>query len=437
MAHRLVRWGWWWAVAVLVWGMLAGGSALAIAGRVQATGRGGRLVVADTVAARLYVYSLPDLGLLATFENLRLDLHSGTLPLADGRLLLVDAQAGEFVVLGAGWSGSPAVAVRVRIPTPTAWSAVDPGLRYFVASSFRRAARETAAIVDMASLSVHEVVFDLKGNDELHPLLGGNPLTLYASVTGELYAYPLADVLVNRATGPASTARIGAGTHGPVIAHGLGKVALTTRAGLEVVDIAGPKLGPHRVLPWDASGRSGGQNFRPRLAYDGRRVYGAVYPPLPAERWAERQNDVHVADLKDGTVRRIALAAGIVPRFAISEVYALFFHVHPAGDAAYLLDVRPESETFQRIVARIPLPPLEASPPVAGESPAGRGSRSGAITPDGRWAFVSHGGDGRVSVIDTSVRRIVRVLTVPTPLRGGGYMVAWQPGIRLVDTVGR
>ncbi|MDQ7859431.1 MAG: hypothetical protein QN174_00655 [Armatimonadota bacterium] len=397
----------------------------------------GRLVVADTAASRLYVYSVPEVRLLATLENLKLDLHSGTVALPDGRLLLVDALSGEFVVLQVGWSGTPEVVGRVRIPTPTAWSAVDPQLRYFVASSFRNAPREIAAIVDLTSLRLHQREFDMKGDDELHPMLGGHPLTLYVSVTGELHAYPLADVLADRAATPAATARIGTGTHGPVIAHGLRKLALTTHNGLEVVDIAGPMLGRHRVLPWDASGRSGGRNTRPRLAHDGRRVYGAVWPSLPAERWAERQNDIHVADLEDGTVRRLALAAGIVPRVAISEPYALFFNVHPAGDAAYVLDVRPGSETFQRIVARIPLPALVASPPIPGESPAGRGSRSGAITPDGRWAFVSQGGDGKVAVIDTAARRVVRVLSVPTPLRGGGYMVALQPGMRLVDTVGR
>lgn len=424
-----LRWGLW-ALAVLVAG--AG-----IAGGAPLTADVGRLVVADTAAERLFVYSVPDLNLLATFEGIRLDAHSGTIALSDGRLLLVDMRASEFLVLRVGWAGTPAVEGRARIPTPTAWSAVDPGLRYFVVSSFRDAPTEIAAVVDLASLRVHQRAFDMKGDDELHPVLGGDPVTLYASVTGELSAFPLADVLAGRAAAPTATTPIGRGTHGPVFAHGLSRLALTTRAGLEVVDFSGATLGRHRVLPWEASGRSGARNARPRLAYDGRRVYGAVWPPLPPEQWAERRNDIHVANIEDGTVRRVALAAGIVPRFAISEVYALFFNIHPSGDAVYLFDVRPDAETFQRVVAKIPLPPLRTDAPIPGQSPAGRGSRSGAITPDGRWAFVSHGGDGTVSAIDTAARRIVRTLTVPTALRGGGYMVAMQPGARLVDTVGR
>jgi hypothetical protein len=423
------RWALWTLAALIVGASVAGGAPLAA--------DVGRLVVADPAAERLFVYTVPDFDLLATFEGVRLDLHSGTIALPDGRLLLADARAGEFLVLRAGWTGTPAVEGRARIPTPTAWSAVDPGLRYFVASSFRDAPTETAAIVDLASLRVHQRVFDMKGDDELHPVLGGDPLTLYASVTGELQTFPLADLLAGRAAAPTATAPLGRGTHGPVIAHTLNRLAVSTLAALEVVDFAGPTLGRRRLLPWDASGRSGGRNARPRLAYDGRRVYGALWPPLPPAQWAERQNDIHIANLEDGTVRRVALAAGIVPRFAISEVYALFFNVHPAGDAAYLLDVRPDSDSFQRVVARIPLARLETNPPVPGESPAGRGSRSGAITPDGRWAFVSHGGDAKVSVIDTAAKRVVRTLVVPTPLRGGGYMVAMQPAARLVDTVGR
>jgi hypothetical protein len=220
--------------------LIAGAS---VAGGAPLAADLGRLVVADPAAERLFVYAVPGFDLLATFEDVRLDLHSGTIPLPDGRLLLVDARAGEFVVLRAGWTGTPAVEGRARIPTPTAWSAVDPGLRYFVASSFRDAPTEIAAVVDLASLRVHQRVFDMKGHDELQVVLGGDPLTLYASVTVELQTFPLADLLAGRAAAPTATAPLGRGTHGAVIAHNLNRLAVSTLAALEVVDCCPSRVG--------------------------------------------------------------------------------------------------------------------------------------------------------------------------------------------------
>ena len=56
------------------------------------------------------------------------------------------------------------------------------------------------------------------------------------------------------------------------------------------------------------------------------------------------------------------------------------------------------------------------------------------LSPDGgRLAFVSHGGDGKVSVIDTEKRAVVSQITLP-PLKGGGYLLALQKDARVFDT---
>jgi YVTN family beta-propeller protein len=59
-----------------------------------------------------------------------------------------------------------------------------------------------------------------------------------------------------------------------------------------------------------------------------------------------------------------------------------------------------------------------------------------AVTPDGRYAFATHGGDGKISVIDTLTLSVTQVV-VPTALRGGGYITAVQPDARIVDLVAR
>ena len=94
------------------------------------------------------------------------------------------------------------------------------------------------------------------------------------------------------------------------------------------------------------------------------------------------------------------------------------------------------SATFQQLVAVVPLLPLRHGP-VAGEPTTGTEMRTGTITPDGRWAFVSHGGDGVISVIHTAAPRVTALLRLPTPLQGGGYLVAVQPGAPVLDTHAR
>jgi YVTN family beta-propeller protein len=59
-----------------------------------------------------------------------------------------------------------------------------------------------------------------------------------------------------------------------------------------------------------------------------------------------------------------------------------------------------------------------------------------AVTPDGRYAFATHGGDGKISVIDTATLSVTQVV-VPTALSGGGYIIAVQPDARVVDLIAR
>jgi len=85
--------------------------------------------------------------------------------------------------------------------------------------------------------------------------------------------------------------------------------------------------------------------------------------------------------------------------------------------------------------------PLRSSPwartvPVAGQPTAGRERRFVAVTPNGRWAFASHGGDGKVSLVDTG-NHSIREFAVPTPLRGGGYLVGINLSFFPTDLMGR
>jgi hypothetical protein len=178
--------------------------------------------------------------------------------------------------------------------------------------------------------------------------------------------------------------------------------------------------------------RAGGRNARQRLTADGRHAFGPLNAPVPPPRWAEAEVDLHWVDLAAETVARTPLARGQVGRGGVSARFAAYASVHPDGDHLNLVDVDPASPGFRQAVARVPLPKL-ANGPVAGEPTAGREGRHSAVTPDGRLAFVSQGGEGRVHVIDTGARMVARVIETPTPLRGGGYLAAVQPGATQAD----
>jgi hypothetical protein len=60
------------------------------------------LVVADQNEAMLYVYDVPDHELVAEFDGLEVNDHTGFLSLPDGRVLFVDDAAQELVVLEVG-----------------------------------------------------------------------------------------------------------------------------------------------------------------------------------------------------------------------------------------------------------------------------------------------------------------------------------------------
>jgi hypothetical protein len=186
-------------------------------------------------------------------------------------------------------------------------------------------------------------------------------------------------------------------------------------------------------------GRSTGRNARPRLSWDGKHVYGAIGVTAPegAEKWAERDVDFHAADLAALSAKRFAFTKGIVPRFQLSKRHAFFANITGQGDYAVYIGVDPAvpAELWQ-VSARVPLAAL-VNGPTAGQSAAGKEARASAVTPDGRWGFVSHGGEGKISVIDTNAKAIAGMITTPSPLSGGGYLFAVQPGTAPVDTCTR
>jgi len=226
----------------------------------------------------------------------------------------------------------------------------------------------------------------------------------------------------------AGTLAVGRGAHSNSFAPSLNVWTGSTLRGFELASLrADGSLTDHKVLPWEVGDRGGGRNARQRLTWNGRHVFGPLNATVPPAQWANAEVDLHWVDIERQTVARVPLAKGSVGRAGVSSGLAIYASVHPDGDHANLVDIDPASATFRQVTARIALPRL-ANGPVAGQSSAGRDNRHSAIAPDGRLAFVTQGGEGRVHVIDTAAKAVTRAIETPTPLRGSGFVFVAQPG---------
>jgi YVTN family beta-propeller protein len=375
--------------------------------------------------------------LTGQLTNVLLGVHLGTLALPDGRILLSDDATKEILALRIDDAGAPTIVGRVAatLGRRAVWGSVDSRLRFFaVASEVEGSDEQVVNVIDLATFENHEARVRMTGEGEAHPFLAGRPLALFVGLGGDVEAYR--DGLV-----PLSRTPIDPGSHGPVVSPKTGRLAISTAAGLNVIDandcLRRELATCGRVnVAWDVDGRTGGQNFRPRLAADGVTVLGAVAGPVPSPAdWADTPQDVHAVNLWTHGAHRFRLGNGVVPRFALSEPFAVFVTVHPYADELHLVDVDPRSPRYLRRVGSVELERM-SNGPVGGQPTAGREARFVAVTPDGRYAFTTHGGDGKISVVDTATLSVTQ-LAVPTALSGGGYIVAVQPGTELFDLFAR
>jgi hypothetical protein len=433
-------------------GSAGGDAAAGRAGGAGAAGAPGgdeaRLVVADTEAARLYVYGVPGNELRAQFDGVKMSEHAGFLQLGGGRVAYVDEAAKELVVLQVYGGERPAEVRRTPVEGAAVHIATDPAHAFVAVSATVDDDAAGAAGAGGATPKGRMTVVKLDDfsrtvmpidTGEPGVLLGGSPLKLFHrnDAPPRLEAYAL-DAVLAGAPALLATAPLGGGPHGELMAHGLGKIAVATDGGITIVPVTDGGFGAPTTAAYDVGADVGGRAYYARLSADGRYLYSYLRNSgAPNTTWSGWKNDVYVVDLETGAPKRIAVGNGLVYRLADSRRYALYAHYSPDGDAAVLLDADASSPAFQTIVARVPLAPLSKAPAPDGDVWSSVAFRIVGMSPDGTWGFVTHGGDGAISVIDTARRGVVATIETPTPLDYGGYLTVLAPAMAPGDTVGR
>lgn len=454
--------------------LAAGGSAVATApagatpttstattSQVSSDGR--FLVVADPAASAIYVYPAHGTSMTGKLTGINLSTHAGTVTLPDGRIALVDDAAGRVRFLKISDTGQPRIVSSLDIPTTTewegaSWMAVDPTYSYLaVSSGYEGVSAQTVTVVDLNDYSVHQITVPLRevngDYQEVQVYLAGKPRQLVVTVGNRFRSYSLRSILdggPGRVTGQASLRYL---THGPVVSPDGRTVYSTTEDGFDSARLktqrqwratgADDRLGRTRSIDYtDDPTQNAGllQNYRPRLAYDGRTVFGAVGTTPPADAdpaaWATVQNYLHTVNLRQTRSTVHKLAKGVLSRSAISTRFAVYSTIGATKDRLLLLNARAGEGRFGKVLARIRLPRL-SNGPQAGTPTTGTETRTVAVTRRGDLAYVTAGGDGEVSVADTKTHRVVRTLTTPTGLTGGGYLLTYTPGAKQVDLIGR
>jgi hypothetical protein len=455
------------------------------------------LMVSDGGASKVYFYRVPGMTLTGELSGVTLGspadpaatpMHGGAIALPDGRIIVNDETRQRTLAIKLDARGAPRVvqSVASTLGDEAPWTAVDPSFRYYAVASNGAGTRGPAPVpgafqtgteylnlIDLKTFRNTRLEIPLNNTSEdLTPLFGGKPLALFAGVGGgEMRAFRV-DRLFEGDTTPASSAVMGPNSHGGFSSPVTGRIGITAgpqppnlgsdataipnpdNLGMNVFDIActrravgcsRPALSGPSIVPWNADGLTLSKGNRVRMMADGAHVMTPLNVDLTpgiATDWQDVRLDAHVTDLRTNTARRINVGAGGTSRgFPVSERYAVEPVIRPlaagATDQLKIIDVRPRSPRYLQVVRTVSLAQMTRGP-VAGVSPTfpDYERRFAAITPDGRYAFVSRGGDALVDMIDTS-NGAVTAVPVPTPLSGGGHIDAFQIGYTPFELSGR
>lgn len=418
------------------------------------------LMVADPGARKVFFYSVPDLKLTGQLADVGLGTaatpsHGGTIVLPGGRILINDEVAQKTLAVRIDIQGKPKVvnSVDAKLGSEAPWTAVDPQFRYYAVPSNDGGPTSTTEVVNLIDLKTFkntQIEVENPTTEDVHPYLAGTPLTLFLALGGgKIQAFTVEDLLNGPPNTPTSEGTVGTPTHGHFISPKTKTLGITTGpgAGLDVISCGNTcsSLGARATVPWDVDGLTGGRSSRPRLAFDGSHVLApipvAVTPP-DATKWDQTRQDIHVTNLKTKTAERFTVGTGATSRgFPTSFIYAAFVVVHPKGDPRgdelHLINVLPGSPNYLEIVRTVKLEQMTNGPVagVANTYPEFE-RRFLAITPDGRYAFATHGGDSKVSMINTTTGSATST-SVPTSLTGGGYITAFRLGFPPFDLMGR
>jgi hypothetical protein len=411
------------------------------------------LVTADPHAERVYVNDAVTGARTATLGGIELGTHAGTVQLGHGRIAFMDESKPQLDVLAIGTGGTARIVQHYAIPDAdrrwerAGWLATDTSRTHLaVGSDFDGSTHQRVTVIDLQRHVAHTAQITTsavtlattgkRGTEEVETFLVGNPLRLVVTAGGRLDAYSVAAIMRGE-TRPhrVATTPLGAYPHGPIV-NATGTVIGSDLAdGVQTV----------RVTKNGFTGSSSAaypqpsvQSYRPRMAPDGSTAVGSQAGATAAgTSWDQVPAYLTTSSTSSSSIRSVPLGKGLFTRAAVTSRFAAVALTSGSGDALVL--VRKQADgIYDGRQTSIALQPLRQGP-VAGKSATGAAVRFTAATDDGRSVFVTRGGEGTITQIDTAGTKpsVTRTITLPSDLSDGGYLTTVDSTVRPDDLSGR
>lgn len=390
------------------------------------------LLVSDSEAKSLSVYNSASGEIIETLEGVVINGHAGTIPLADGSVLLVDDENQRLLHIEV--HGDHLHVHEAPTPGQVAHIAIESDHAHYCAVGTSAQDEFQLHIVDLESWEVTSN--KLPDNAEVGLMLSHDNFFHRNSELNRLEAYDLYDLLQGNVE-LLSSVEIGTFGHGEAINEETGELFTLTDDGVDIAYWESPELTYGKTLAWPESDPAS-RGYFARLVADGAALLTYTADrSAPETEWHTWKNRSVLYDIATEDTVIADLPDGYVFRFALSEETATYVVIGAEQDSLITIDLDVSSGTFGNILSTVSLDPTSnrAMPGDAFYDKAAY--RALAVSPDGQQAFVTQGGDGHVQVVNPADGTVIATLEHETPLTGGGTLAVFGTAVPIWDTIGR
>lgn len=390
------------------------------------------LLVGDSETETLTVYNATDYSVIETIDGVVMNSHAGTIPLADGSVLLVDDAASRLLHIEV--HGNHLHIHETSVPGQVAHIAVDSDHAHYCAVGTSSDDEYQLHLVDLETWDV--VSLEIPDAGEVGLMMTHDHLFHRNSNLNRVEAYNVSDLRDGNVS-LLSHLDIGTFGHGEAINEETGELFMLTDDGVDIAYWNEPNLEFGKTLDWpgnDAPGRG----YFCRLINDGRHLLTYTSDrSAPETEWTTWINRVVIYDIVTDETIITPLPDGYTFRYSLADNMAMFTVIGASGDEAIAVDIDPESETFGQAISTTSLESMTGGS-AAGDAFYERGAyRAAAVLPGGETGFISRGGDGVVDVINPLRGEIISTIPHSSPLSGGGTLAVFGSAIPFADTIGR
>lgn len=390
------------------------------------------LLVGDPESRTLAVYNASDYTLIETIEDVVVNSHAGTIPLADGSVLLVDDEQGRLLHIEV--HGDHLHVHEASTPGTVAHIAIDSDHAHYCAVGTSGEDEFQLHLVNLETWDVTSVA--IPDAAEVGLFMTHDHVFHRNSNLNQVESYAISDLVAGNVE-MLSSVSIGTFGHGEAVNESTGELFALTDDGVDVLYVEEGRLEHGKTFSWpDAEPAARG--YFARLINDGQHLLTYTSDrSAPETEWNTWKNRVVLYDIATGEPMVTELPDGYTFRYGLANEVAIFVVIGTEGDVAISIDTNAENDTFGTIVSTTNLTAMTGGAEVGEPFYEVGGYRAAAVLPDARAAFITQGGDSVIEVIDPIHGEATASVQHAGTLTGGGTLAVFGPAVPFSDTIGR